>query len=329
MKKYLIILAVFFITVSNYSQQPERFKETRNIYLFDVTLSMWGKSAGAKDIFNEVRSELIEVIKATNNPATEIVVVTFQDKIIKTWEEKATKEGKDRIIAELNKINVENVPKQNTNIYAAWKKGRELIDPNDINVVFLLTDGEHSVKHTPKKLLYQEVNDWGNFSRNTDNYAFLVELTEQAADPDLRTAVIEAHQAQIIKGIEFFIVSVENTKPVINIHDLLSFDIRLNGDRINSIPEDFTYQVTLDDPNFEIINYKMNPIQEEAIAINLKTKTSLENLKEQLPQISYLNFEITYDKQKYPQVKILNPTINCKVKNKKEMVLTLEVIEEK
>lgn len=329
MKNYFVFIAILFFWFSLTAQvRTPRFKDTKNIYVLDLTLSMFGKAPGAKNIFNEVRDELIKVINTTSNENTEIVIVTFQDAILDVWEEKATKDGKQAIINKLNEINEKNVPKQNTNIHGAWKKGRELIDPEKLNVVFLLTDGEHSVTHTPKAALYKEVAEWGNFARNKDYYAFLVELTEQASDPQLRKTVQATQNAQIIKGIEFFIISLEEKNPVINIHDDLSFNLNIIGDRVSNIPADFTFSLEINDPNFAIKNGTDLKLRNTPYKIKIESKRSIETLKKELPQLSSLEIIIKYDEDKYPQVKLLDNTILCTVKNKKEMVLTIEVIED-
>ena len=43
----------------------------------------------------------------------------------------------------------------------------------------------------------------------------------------------------------------------------------------------------------------------------------------------YLTVSIIYDKEKYPNVKLLNNIITLKIKNKKEMGLKIKVLEEK
>ncbi len=328
MKNYFVFTAIFFFCLSLTAQNTNRFKETKNIYVLDLTLSMFGKAPGSKDIFNDVRDELIKVINITSNENTEIVIVTFQDAILDVWEEKATKNGKQAIIDKLNNITENNVPKQNTNIHGAWIKGRELINPEKLNVIFLLTDGEHSVKHTPKATLYKEVADWGNFARNKDYYAFLVELTDQASDPELRKTVQSTQNAQIIKGIEFFIISLEDKNPVININDDLNFNLNIIGDRVTNIPADFTFSLELNNPNFAIKNGTDLKLQNNPYKVRLESKRSIETLKSELPQVSSQEIIVKYDEEKFPQVKLLDNKIICAVKNKKEMVLTIEVIED-
>lgn len=326
MKNFSILSLILILSYS--IQAQDRFKSTKNIYVLDVTLSMWGKSAGAKDIFDDVRSELIKVINSTNNENTEIVVVTFQDEIIDTWSVNATDAGKREIIDKLNEINAGNVPKQNTNIHGSWKKGRSLIDPKKLNVVFLLTDGEHSVAHTPKSTLYKEVASWGEFATGKDYYAFLVELTEQAKDDKLREIVQKTEQAQIISGIEFFVLSVEDKSPVLNTHDELSFNLNLIGDRSAAIPKDFTYDIFLDDPNFEILNNTPRKLSDGSTKIQLRSLKPIDQIQEELDQVSSLEFHLRYDEERFPQVKLLNRSILCSVKNKKEKVLFIEVLEE-
>ncbi len=327
MKKYFVFTAIFFFCLSLTAQESFRFKETKNIYVLDLTLSMWGKSTGAKNIFNEVREELIKVINTTGSENTEIVIVTFQDAILDVWEEKATVKGKQAIINKLNDITENNVPKQNTNIHGAWKKGRELIDPEKLNVVFLLTDGEHSVAHTSKATLYNEIADWEKFAKNKDYYAFLVELTEQAKDEKLRKIIKKTNQAQIISGIEFFIVSIEDVNPIINIHDDLAFNFNLIGDRLSSLPKDFTFELKLNDTNFELFDNNAKKITDLPLRIKLKPKKNIETIKKELGQKSFIELTLVYDEEKYPQIKVLNNKINCQVNNKKEMVLTITVLD--
>ena len=326
MKKGLIILILIFVISEPFSQNIERFKETKNIYLLDVTLSMWGKSPGSKDIFDNVRNELIKAINSISNKNTEIVVVTFQDKILNTWSHYATTQGKKDLIKELNSIDPSNLKSTYTNILLPWKKGRDLIDPQKINVIFLLTDGQHTTIKPTKQDLYKEVRSWGTFAQNNDYYAFLVELGSQAQDNNLRNTIYQTPNAQIITGIEFFIMSVEDAYPVVNINENLSFPINLIGDRIDNIPNSFSFSIELNDPNFTLKNtdfiLKNRPFQIELIA-----NKTINELRNKLPQESTINAVIKYDKSKYPQIKLLSHSLSIKIRNKKEMILKIEVLD--
>lgn len=327
--KNLFIFSIFlFLFNSGHSQEDSRFKDTRNIYLLDVTLSMFGKVTGNANIFDDVKKELIKAITAINNENTDIVVVTFQDEILNSWEAKATKEGKSKIISNLNSINSENVPKQYTNIYRVWNEGKSLVDNDKVNVIYLLTDGEHNVSHTPKEKLYKEVENWGSFALGNDYYAFLVELTEQAKDEELRKIIKKTNQAQIISGIEFFIVSIEDLNPVINTYDELIFNFNLLGDRLNSLPIDFTFELKLNDNNFELVDNNAKQISDLPLRIKLKPKKTIETIQKELDQKSFIELSLIYNEEKYPQIKVLNNKINCQVNNKKEMVLTIKVLDD-
>lgn len=326
MKKAIFAIALIFVLTGLFGQDIVRFKETKNIYLLDVTLSMWGQAAGSENIFNDVRNELINAINAINNERTEIVVVTFQDEILDTWSYFATQKGKNKLINKLNNIDPAKLSSSYTNILAAWEKGRELINPNKINVIFLLTDGQHTTSKPTRQDLYNEVRSWGNFARNRDYYAFLVELVVQATDANLREVVEQTANAQIISGIEFFVIAVEDAHPVVNINDNLSFTLNLVGDRIDNIPDNFTFSLELDDINFKLQKTKFE-LDKKPFQIKLLPQKTIDELKHQLPQESTLNANITYDINKYPQVKLLNHLISIKIKNRYEMVLEIEVLE--
>ena len=71
-----------------------KFKDVRQTYLWDVTLSMKGFN-GAPDIYDQVVDVMIKDINSVTNERTEIVVVPFQDsKYCEVWREMATTAGK-------------------------------------------------------------------------------------------------------------------------------------------------------------------------------------------------------------------------------------------
>lgn len=322
MKKNILCIFILLFATISYSQQS-KFKERKNIYLLDVTLSMWGESHNSIDIFDNVRNELINSINSIQNPSTEIVVVTFQDKILQTLSEKATTEGKRKIVSELKDIDKSKLKSTRTNIYCAWKKGKELVNTNKLNVIYLLTDGVQNTLDPTKDDLYREVSNWGNFAKNKDYYAFLVELVENAKDTKLREVISSTNNAQVISGIDFFVFSVKDNQPIVNLYDKLDFDLDFVGEKIEKIPSDFEFSLKMENDYFELVksNYSLN---KKPFIIELHPKKSLQSLQSIKKTEWFSKMIISFDVNKFPNIKLLNNTLNIKVKNKKEMVLEIK-----
>ena len=326
MKKTVLFILFVFIYSFSFSQ-TEKFKETKNIYLLDVTLSMFGYN-NAPNIFDNVRNELINSINAIQNPKTEIVVVTFQDNILDTWTAYADDKGKTEIVTHLQNIEEKKLKATRTNIYSVWKKGQELVDPNKLNVMYLLTDGVQNTQKVNKNKLYNEVKDWGTFANNKDYYAFLVELVDNAKDEELRKVIKETPNAQVISGIDFFVFSVKDLNPIVSLYDDLEFDLDFVGDRIDNIPQDFSFTLKMNDNNFKLSETSFI-LKNKPFKIKLTHPNKSIETIQSIPKTEWFSsIIISYDKNKYPNVKLLNNVITLKIKNKKEMVLKIRVIEE-
>ena len=76
MKRILSGLAVVLFALSLNAQG--QFKDVRQTYLWDVTLSMKGYN-GAPDIYSKVVEVMVKDIQSITNERTEIVVIPFQD----------------------------------------------------------------------------------------------------------------------------------------------------------------------------------------------------------------------------------------------------------
>lgn len=326
MIRILIFIIILLFPAFSFSQK-DQFKERKNIFLLDVTLSMWGKANNSNDIFDKVRNELINSISAIQNPNTEIVVVTFQDKVLHTWNKTASPEGKKYIISKLMEIDLKELKPTVTNIHCAWKKGRELINPNKINVIYLLTDGVHNTINPSKKDLYNEVEQWADFSNGNDYYAFLVELAGSAKDEMLRKKINSTANAQIISGINFFVFSAKDYQPIVSLYGDLEFELDFIGDRIDDIPKDFEFTLKMADENFKLKQEKFKLIDRPLKIRLTHPNKSLSSLR--AIQKAELNSDltITFDQTKFPNVRILNNVLNLKIKNKKEMVLDLKFID--
>lgn len=321
--KQIIILVIFFWKFTAFAFQTE-LKETKYIYALDITLSMWGFGDNP-DIFDEVREELINSIKAIESPKSEIVLYTFQDEIIDTLIVTANEKGKDELIEKLNTINRNNVPKQNTNIYKAWVSGKTYVDPSKINVFFLLTDGNHTVKHTPKSKLYEAVEDWNINQQDIYSFAFLIELTEKAKDNNLRNIVEKTNNAQVITGIRFNVLDIENKIPTVNINDELSFNFNLIANTTHNFNKSIQFTIKSNHEDFKILNGENLSFNSLPIKLILKPTKDIELLKRELDQKVILEAIITYDEEAFSDTKLLMKQFKINLVNKKEKVLRVEV----
>ena len=77
MKKIALIFLLLLSQLSAFAA-GNMFKDIRQIYLWDVTLSMKGYG-GNPDIYDKVLSVMIKDIESIDNDRTEIVVIAFQD----------------------------------------------------------------------------------------------------------------------------------------------------------------------------------------------------------------------------------------------------------
>ena len=322
MKKILLLILIF-LSISSINSQT-KLKETKYIYALDITLSMWG-SGNNPDIFDEVRKELINSIKAIESPDSEIIIYTFQNEIIDTWSVEANQKGKQFLIDKLNSIQKNNVPKQNTNIYKAWKTGKYHVDPFKINVFFLLTDGNHTVRNTPKSKLYQVVKDWNKKQKNIYSFAFLVELTEKAKDANLRHVVDETINTQVITGISFSVLDVENKVPTVNINDDMTFNFNLVANSTHNFDRSIYFSVQSNDSNFEIVDGENILFENLPVKLQLKPLKDIEILKKDLDQNVKINAVISFDEKSFPDTKLLMKKFDINLINKKEKVLKVEV----
>lgn len=318
-----ILFLISLISFSSFAFQGQ-LKETKYIYALDITLSMWGFGDNP-DIFNEVRDELISSINSIDSPKSEIVIYTFQDDIIDTWSVEANNEGKKFLTEKLNEISKESVPRQNTNIYKAWSIGKSHVDASKINVFFLLTDGSHTVKHTPKSKLYNVVKDWNTGHNDIYSFGFLVELTEKAKDNQLRSVIENTDNTQVISGIKFNVLDIENKTPVVNIHDDLNFKFNLLANSIHNFDEEISFTVKSNNQYFIVENGRNLKFDNLPIVLKLTPTKDVDFLKKNLNQKEKIELEISYNEQKFSDTKLLMKKFHVDLNNKKEKVLKVEI----
>lgn len=317
-KYFLMIVFSLLVSLPMFSQHS--LKEKKYIFELDITKSMWGVGEpGSIDIFDKVRNQLIIAIEGITDPSAEIVLVTWQDQIISTWQEKANQKGKENLINYLKEITVKNVPGQNTNIYNAWVEAKKHVNPDKINIVYLLTDGRHSVSNPPIAKLYNEIPQWSNFAADKDAYMFVVELTSQAIDEKLRAQIELTDKVEFIHGIEFYTLFINNVNPIVNLDEKLQFELTINKQNLPVKYNDLKVTITANNEMFEVVDTEM-VLGDIPKIIKLRLKKPLEEVKTTLSETSLLPLHVSIDESKYKHIKLVNQTINCKIVNKKEKV---------
>lgn len=340
--KRILIFSIVLISTLSFGQD---FKKEKRIYMLDITKSMWGLAGKQYDIFDEVRKALYKGIKDIKDPETIVTVIPFQ--ATHTYENLDSWTFKAGDISEFEKMKkiidsytVESVPGGYTDIYSALEKAKNNLDKDRINYVFMLTDGEQSaVPSSPNKInridfsekdLKESLKAWCEYSKTRDVHLFYVMLTDAAQDKELVEIVENQCNAYISQGTEINIAFIKpsSNQLKVNLQDnpeKLEIDLTAN----NWSYIDSGIKVNLDLENnalFELQDNKAS-LKNNKIIVQLKRKNnaSFEDLRRINPEESKILLKISTDND----VKIINPTINIIVRNKKEKVLTLEFSDDK
>ena len=180
MKRFFMMLTVLLMAPLSMFAQG-KFKDVRQTYLWDVTLSMKGFN-GAPDIYDQVVDVMIKDINSVTNERTEIVVVPFQDsKYCEVWREMATPAGKKALADRIRAYKNEKVTK--TNISAPLQYAIDDIFSKDkIDILKLMTDGNDNAN--PKKL-EEILSRWCEIAKEKDAYGYYILLTTAAKNGDL------------------------------------------------------------------------------------------------------------------------------------------------
>ena len=178
MKRILLGFSILLLSLNVLSQG--QFKDLRQTYLWDVTLSMKGYN-GAPNIYDKVVDVMIKDIQSISNERTEIVVIPFQDKELDVWREFATPEGKAAIIDKISKYKNENIT--NTNISSPLQYViNNIFSADKIDIMKLMTDGNDNVH--PARL--RDILDrWCDIAKQKDAYGYYILLTNAAKNGDL------------------------------------------------------------------------------------------------------------------------------------------------
>lgn len=135
-------------------------------------------------IWKIVCNNLIKAIENVQDETTELIVVPFafdnkHHPRLNAYKELATAQGKQILISKINKIK----PIKNTMTYhsdALKDFCNYRINPERVNYIFFMTDGQNEEKPDPMPGLLCR---WGNRFNGKSVYGFYVMLHEEAANP--------------------------------------------------------------------------------------------------------------------------------------------------
>ena len=177
MKKIALILLLLLSQLSAFAA-GNMFKDIRQIYLWDVTLSMKGYG-GNPDIYDKVLSVMIKDIESIDNDRTEIVVIAFQDtEYCQIWRTLASENEKQQLIEDLKNYNNDEVT--NTCLSAPLKYVMNSVLSGDkIDILKIMTDGNDNVNFPE---FGRCLDKWCDISNTKDAYGYYILLTKNAKD---------------------------------------------------------------------------------------------------------------------------------------------------
>ncbi len=200
----MLTLSLFTAT---FAQSGERI-----VILWDVTGSLLPKEAGTKDLdkktvipsyasgngmWKPLKEAVIDCIEyVEEDPGNEIIIVTFNDAIRDVYSQKATAEGKSRLVDFVK--NYKYKAHKYTNIVAPLNKFYSLLGKDKINYMFLFTDGENDDPKTRPQFI-PTLDSWTNRTNGQNAFGFYVLVHPKADKPEIRKSVEPQKNFWIVK----------------------------------------------------------------------------------------------------------------------------------
>lgn len=306
LQQYSLFILLLIFCTATYGQIN---KLEKRIYLFDVTASMEGRGqGGTENIFEDVKRSLIGALEAIESPKTEIVLMTFTNKV----HEKKTFFIKDIDSIRMYIDNI-SVQKGDTNIADAWEAGVQEVDSDKLNYVFLLTDGIHNTG-PDKQILYDRLKGWGDYASNQYYYGFYVMLTKVSEDEELEKTIKDTNQLFIVKSPHVnitFLATSYGWKA--NIKNNKRIKIQYQKNTSSPFPYQLDIKATLNDnPYYKIKRVDNHLSQDLSLILEVEELVPLR----QIPVEVDLSFTLDYGREKYPLLFIIPEKVNLKIQNR-------------
>lgn len=308
---FLLLALGFSISIN-----AQTAMEEKRIYIVDVTSSMEGKgSVTADNIFETVKKRLSDAINEIENPKTEIVIITFTDKIHHQFHGNANE--KDKILKFISSLKVES---GNTNIAKGWTTGIHHLDYSKINYMFLLTDGLHNTG-VPKENFFSTLESWTTLVQNKYIFGFYVMLTKQAREPGIIDIVNKTNQLWLIESMDVninFITTPMNIKANIRNTTKLILPYKKSSSKIDI--KNLKAKLSLDKNPY----YDLGAVEIKQDCIVFSIKELQQHIK--LPLEYKLQLRIFYDKKNNPFTFFTPETLNFTILNQGVRKITIKEI---
>lgn len=332
MKKYKVVLGlVLLCLIAQDVAYSQNFKSERRIYLWDITLSTFG-FAGSPNIAEEVRSNLIKSINDIDNQQTEIVVIAFQDEVMFHWESTATTTGKRELIRKIERVREADLKPTNTNICNAWTTGIAQMSNDRRNYLFLLTDGEQNSRKVDPDCLKQNIAQWCDIAGRNDAFGFYVMLTEAARNAELEGIIEDCNRLEIVTGTDINVIELRpiTTEIKLNVPDEeFEKELLFESNYFDGLPDGFQMKMSIsENPFVELTNDMLKLEGKGQLRMQFTPLLPYEELRLELPESFEIGLNIHIDNQKYPRVFATPSELKVILKNIREKIMTIEIIEE-
>ncbi len=324
-----LLIFIFALLILNNISWSQNFKNERRIFLWDVTLSMYG-FGGAPIIGDEVQKNLIQAIENITDPQTEIIVIPFQDNVLHVWKNKATVEGKRELLKKVASIKERDLEVTRTNICSAWEEALTMISPHQRNYIFLLTDGKQNSKQNSENCLNENVSAWCSIAKSNDSFGFYVMLTDAARNPELEEEIDACSRLEIVTGTNINVVELRPTITEINLNvpdKEFEKEILFETNYFDGIPEDFQMRLSLNENSFiQLKNNNIKMGKNGKCRIEFTPLIPYEELRIQLPANYEIDLVIQIDNNKFPRIFATPSNLKVVLKNIREKIMTIEIV---
>lgn len=195
LKLCLFCIALMF-GLHSYAQSNQNI-----VILWDVSGSLLPNKTGTKDfdgsllqtyshgngLWVELKKSIIECIEyVEEDPSNKITIVTFNDAIRDIFSQCASVEGKEILIDKVK--NYKYKGHKYTNIVEPINKFYNLLNVEDINYMFLFTDGDNDQPSTKAQLI-PTLDSWEETTAGYNAYGFYVLVHPDADKANIRKSV--------------------------------------------------------------------------------------------------------------------------------------------
>ncbi len=271
-KQIVLTLLLCSVCIVSFAQP----KPVRRVYMWDVTLSMQGR-AGCPNIWNKVKTKLIDEINLISDPNVEIVLIPFQHRALSEHMQVvyATNEGKHKLVKFIEDY---KIPYMWVGTAAAGKevapgeKGKttmtalyeplnfcmeNIIKDDKYNYLEFMTDGVSDFPEDAARF-NKMVQKFCSIAEQKELYLLYVMLTEQAANVNIKQDTICSRFVLVKPDYDIVINVIDLRTPeelLFNTHDDYKKDLTLKFVASSSSPLKPGYKVHVkadSNPFFEI-----------------------------------------------------------------------------